>query len=341
MKRAFLAMMCTWGCSLAHAQVAVPYYTASHVWQGLYQVHLPQQARAFAQTAQALRQTVHLRCDDASATPELNRQWQTTLQAWVSMSTPAMGTVLSRRSQRQIDFSPIRLTLLNQSLARLPRNQEEWARVGTPAKGFSALEWVLQPPRDVARCAYALGLAQDIERESQALLEDTLSWSVQPLEEERVGAAFAEWVNQWLGAWERLRWGQIEQPIQKARTSGKSVAWARKRPEHNTMDWQAQWRVLYSQARLSPSQRLQPPEPGRGVIPIEALLLGKGHIALAQRWGQALDRLDLQVRRLNANSSPQAWEAWARGMKVVTVLFQNEVAAALDVPLGFSDADGD
>ena len=31
-------------------------------------------------------------------------------------------------------------------------------------------------------------------------------------------ARFSEWVNQWLAGWERLRWIEIEQPIQKART---------------------------------------------------------------------------------------------------------------------------
>ena len=44
---------------------------------------------------------------------------------------------------------------------------------------------------------------------------------------------------------------------------------------------------------------------------------------------------------LQAQASSRELLALAQRMKTVTVLFQNEVAAALDVPLGFSDADGD
>lgn len=336
---AFFVPLCV--ACLVQAQVAVPYYNASQVWQGLYQVHVPAVTRHFALEAQALSQTVAQHCSDPQATPLLERQWQATLQAWVAASTPTIGPVLSRRSQRQIDFSPIRWTLLNKALEQPPASPADWERVGTPAKGFSSLEWVLQAPRDAARCSYASGLAQDIEREATALWQLSRSAADQVPDEAHVGPAFAEWVNQWLGAWERLRWGQIEQPIQKSRTSGKPVVWVRAQAEHNVADWRAQWQALYAQARMSPSQRQRPPMPGQDLIPIEALLMGKGHIELAHRWAQSLDRLDERMHRLNAKSAPQTWLAWAQSMKVVTALFQNEVATALDVPLGFSDADGD
>jgi hypothetical protein len=44
---------------------------------------------------------------------------------------------------------------------------------------------------------------------------------------------------------------------------------------------------------------------------------------------------------LTPQSSDNALLATTQRMKALTVLHQNEVGAALDVPLGFSSADGD
>jgi predicted lipoprotein len=79
-------------------------------------------------------------------------------------------------------------------------------------------------------------------------------------------------------------------------------------------------------------------------VPIEALLLGRGHIATAQRWGAALDAADAAVSALTLRTdepSPAELLALSSRLKAVTSLYQREVAAALDVPLGFSSADGD
>ncbi|HAX22249.1 MAG TPA: peptidase M75, partial [Hydrogenophaga sp.] len=81
--------------------------------------------------------------------------------------------------------------------------------------------------------------------------------------------------------------------------------------------------------------------PGQALIPIEALLMGKGHLALAGRWGQALDAVSAAVAGLPAQPGERELMALSRTMKTVTTLYQGEVASALDVPLGFSDADGD
>ena len=68
--------------------------------------------------------------------------------------------------------------------------------------------------------------------------------------------------------------------------------------------------------------------------------MGRGQLALAQKWGQALDQVTAGLNRLTPQSSEDELLGVAQTMKAVTVLFQNEVATALDVPLGFSDADG-
>jgi hypothetical protein len=62
---------------------------------------------------------------------------------------------------------------------------------------------------------------------------------------------------------------------------------------------------------------------------------------LAQRWAQALDAADTAMNHLPAQASDTDLMALSQTLKGVTTLYQTEVAAALDVPLGFSDADGD
>ncbi|MFT5933945.1 MAG: putative lipoprotein [Hydrogenophaga sp.] len=94
-------------------------------------------------------------------------------------------------------------------------------------------------------------------------------------------------------------------------------------------------------ARLRPGQYAEPPRPGPVLISIEALLIGKGQLALAQRWTKALDGAGAEFAALTPLSSDIELLATAQRMKALPVLYQNEVAAALDVPLGFSSADGD
>ena len=102
-----------------------------------------------------------------------------------------------------------------------------------------------------------------------------------------------------------------------------------------------QWTSLLTQARLTEAQYRHPPPPGKALVPIEALLLGKGQLALAGRWVTALDKVTVGMAGLTPQSTPTQWLAVTQLMKTVSALFQNEVATALDIPLGFSDADGD
>ena len=228
-------------------------------------------------------------------------------------------------------------------------------RVGTPAKGLPAMEWLLaqwavpgkgQPSaRD---CQLAHLMAQGIAEEARALDAEfaTLAakdWAASP---DDATAAMAEWVNQWLAGVERLRWAHIEKPIVSHPSShagkpAEPIAFARLSRESNWAGWQAQWLSLLTQARLTQAQYRHPPPPGKALVPIEALLLGKGQLALAGRWAATLDKVTVAMRGLTPQSTTAQLLAVTQLMKAVTVLFQNEVATALDIPLGFSDADGD
>jgi uncharacterized protein len=329
--------------------LAFPYYSGEDALQGLYGQHLPPLARDFETQAKALTAAARQHCAtpalSAPSTAALKDAWRRALLSWQVLSSPALGPVIERRSQRQIDFWPTRPALLAKALERAPKTLADMASIGSPAKGFPAMEQLLAARPSPAHCPYFVLMAEDIETEATALSAgfDALAARDWTGDEDAARAAFAEWINQWLGGLERLRWVHLEQPVQKARTAGRGHApgFARLTAADNAAEWRAQWRALRAQARLRPEQHTQPPRPGQGMVPIEALLMGKGQIALAQRWGQALDRADAAINALPTKAGEQELMALSRTLKGVTTLFQTEIAAALDVPLGFSDADGD
>ncbi|ARU05005.1 hypothetical protein CCO03_10195 [Comamonas serinivorans] len=375
----------------------MPYYSASQVLGSLYGRHLPGRAAAFAQAAQTQEQALVRFCAGGhagagQAAEALRGPWRQALDAWLQLSTPSLGPLVVRRSLRQIDFTPIRPQLIERALQKAPQTPADMELVGTPAKGFGALDWLLAQGLQPATpaCAFAAQVARAITAEASALQADlsatpAKAWDNPGTGEEgeadpdqaaraaqATSEAMAEWVNQWLGALERLRWAQMDKPIQAAEGSGKPPALARQRLADNLADWQMQWQALKAQAVLTPAQRRTPPVPGQSLIPIEALLLSKGHIALAARWRQRVEAADAALHRLQSAGAPDSrstgrkanqaarpsanpaanqmgWTpplqrevvAAAARLKVVTALYQAEVAPALDIPLGFSDADGD
>lgn len=325
--------------------VAFPFYRGEQALQGLYGVHLPPLARAFEERAQALAAAARQHCGAAADPDALRAAWREARLAWLRLANPAIGPVVTRRSQREIDFWPTRSALLQRAMDSAPRTPKDMERIGGPAKGFPALEQLLAAPAQPAHCPYLALVAAGIEAEAIALRQalDALARQDWTADEDATRKAFGDWINQWLGGLENLRWQQIEQPVQRARTAGRgqAPAFARKAMEDNRADWRAQWQSLQAQARLRPGQRAQPPTPGESLLSIEALLLGKGQLALAERWGRAIDAVTAALDALPAQPKEAELMALSSRMKAVTSLYQGQVAAALDVSLGFSSADGD
>ena len=384
-----LALGCTslaWAQSSAiESDTPMPTYSAAQVLQSLYGQHLPARAAAFVQAAQAQQQTWATFCGQAASAATasgdsraLRAQWRGTLNAWLDVATPSVGPLVSRRSQRQIDFTPIRPQLITRAVQKAPATPADMELVGTPAKGFGALDWLLSQgvKASTPQCAYAQQVAQAITAEAQGIAADlkplqSKVWNSASSEEEdgaqaeqaakaaeETSTAMAEWVNQWLGALERLRWAQMEKPVQVAQSGDKAPAFARAAWVDNQIEWCTQWQDLRKQALLTPAQRQSPPVPGQHLIPIEALLLSKGQIELATRWRQVMAQADAAMRGIGASgdasagalqcvaqpgkpASPQAVQAAATQLKAVTAQYQSAVAPALDIPLGFSDSDGD
>lgn len=322
--------------------VAVPYYTPPTYAQGLQRDWLQARSADFAEAATRLVAAVGTLCgaDAAAADPALREartRWAATTQAWDRLSTVAIGPVLQRRSTRQIDFSPTRPEQIERTIAALPADAAAMDRVGSSAKGLPALEWLLwaRPvramPSDLPACRYAGLVAQDIAREAEALRQAAAT----ELDEE---ATLAEALNQWTGAIEALRWRHLERPL-KSRGGGRDApAFPRSASGQTAGSWAAQWQALRRFAVLPGGAT--PPQPGAGLVSFETYLRGLGLNPLADALAGDVARTDAAMQRLKPGDA-RSVQAAAGALAALKRRVEAEVAPALKVSIGFSDADGD
>jgi hypothetical protein len=175
------ALAVAWCCGAAAAQTApaaaaVPFYTAAHFMQGLHRHWMLPRASAFAAEAAALAAAVERACaaPGAAALRQARLRWQSTAAAWDTLSAVTTGPLLQRRSLREIDFMPTRPELIARAIRAQPSDAQAMERIGTPAKGLPALEWLLwtQPvAAGTPGCRYAVRVAAQIDTEGTALAQ--------------------------------------------------------------------------------------------------------------------------------------------------------------------------
>jgi len=324
----------------AGAQSAAPFYYPPDVVAGLHRHHTAPRAQVFAANAPRLVQALQAHCRGPASLNSARAAWTQTMLAWEAVAAVAVGPLVERRSLRAIDFQPLRPDLLRRMLAREPKTLQDMVRVGTPAKGLPAIEhllWVAPVEPGTPACGYAVLAAQEVQREAEALRSAFAALADAPPEEEAGVAAFVEFVNQWLGGLERLRWAGLEKPLREAQTRGAAPEFARGPSAQTGPAWAAQWATLRELGRQPDTGA---PAIGAGPVSIESYLRGRGHIALADRWRAALDAADRALQAVDP-ARPASVEVAASALKGVTMLMQAEVAGRLEVNLGFSSADGD
>lgn len=332
---------------------AVPYYDTVQVLQGIYGHAALPHAQAFERTAQAMAPAIGVLC--AASAPAQGRAalagarsaWQGATQAWEQLSAVAIGPVIARRSLRSIDFAPTRPALIARAIATQPEGAKAFERIGTPAKGLPALEWLLwtspATPHSPA-CHYAQEVALDVAREASALQAGyaqaaATDWGAGD-EQERSGQAMGEFVNQWVGGIERLRWAHMEKPLRAAQGQ-RAPDYPRAASGQTLAAWSAAWAALRSVTVLPDGASA--PVPGTALVPLETVLRGMGLNPLADRLRQASAQVDAalaQVAQAGVDHT-DAIERTARALAALKFLGESEVAPALQVSIGFSDADGD
>jgi predicted lipoprotein len=335
---------CAAGAQAVPANVAVPFYTPPDFMQGVHRYWYAPRAREFAAQAAALPRAIEQLCAASGDAQEPLRvarmQWQSGVTAWDRLAAVAIGPLLKRRSLRQIDFWPTRPELIERAIRAAPADARAMERIGTPAKGFPALEWLLwtkpAEPGSPA-CRYAVKVAAEIEDEANALAKAFAELAARDAsaDEPAAVAEMAELVNQWVGGLERLRWAQMERPLRSA--GNKPPAFSRAASGSTQRTWSAQWNGMHSLGAATGSDI---PAPGEGLVSLETYLRGRGLNPLANKLAETAAHISRQVQDLSPANKPRVVAA-AQSMSGLKRLAEVEMAPALEVNMGFSDADGD
>ena len=327
------------------ANMAIPFYNTAHAVQGLYGQWFSPQAKAAQASAQALSQALRAHCaapaGSAAATLQTARQaYVQSSRQWSSLSAVALGPLVERRSARLVDFRPMRPALLKKAIQSAPADLAAMERIGAPAKGYPALEnllWTQPVEPQTPACAYATLVAEEIGAEMGILSNGFAKLAAQDWSEDgdATTEAMAEFINQWVGGLERLRWADMEKPLRSA--GSKPPAWEHLASGSTVEVWRAHWQGLRT---LAVSVDRKVPQPGVDIVPIESYLRGRGLNPLADRWLKAVNEADAGMRALTEPSA-KAVDAATKPLSRLKRLMEGEVAPALEVNIGFSDADGD
>lgn len=331
------------------SKVPVPIYDPTDFVQGVYRHWAAPQAVDFATRSAALTSAVQAICDAparaaAARLDAARTAWRASAVAWDRLSAVAIGPLIERRSQRQIDFTPTRPALIAKAIDAAPADASAMERIGTPAKGLPALEWLLwkQPlPPGSPACGYAVQVSADIAREADALSAAYRQGADNAWDDEPAAvAAMSEIVNQWIGGIERLRWAQLEKPLKSA--SSGTPAYPRGESGSSAASWVAQWQSL---RRLGVLGSDIAPTPGAALVPLESYLRGHGLNTVADALVRASARVEVAVQALGAAARrpPAASRVLAASaqLSVLKRVAEVDLAPALQVSIGFSDADGD
>lgn len=315
------------------------------------------QAAHFARQSNALTTSMASFCS-ATASPAaidaVRSSWKASASAWDTLSGVQIGPLLQRRSARQIDFMPTRPALIARAIEAAPANARAMESTGTPAKGLPALEWLLwsQPlaPATPA-CAYAVQLAADVQREADALSTAFGELAAGASDAEDSDApALAEFVNQWTGAIERLRWAEIEKP-RLAGATGRpgargvdpknAAVFARSASGQTAERWAASWRAVRTLAVGVSSPGTAAPALNNGVqVSLEDYLRGLGHAVAADKLVRGIAEADEALQKL-APGDTAGIKAATRSLANLKKVVEADIAPAVDITIGFSDADGD
>ena len=217
----------------------------------------------------------------------------------------------------------------NRSMANAP---------GAPAPGQAAAA-LSRTTTSPSACQFAQTLAADLHAEGLALAEGFAKRLEGEPDEAQISERLGESLNQWLGGLEQLRMQAVERPVLEMAADNPRArpALPRLLSGSSALDRQARWSALRTLAVLDAPTG---PEPGTALIPLETLLRGQGLNPLADKLHEAAKAVD-QALEAALDNTPDSLQATGRALAALHTLVNEEVAPALDVRIGFSDADGD
>jgi len=307
------------------ARIASPQLSHSQFVRNGLQQHFVPAAQAFASSSAALRNQLAQGC-----APQPARDlWRSAMLDWERLSAVAVGPLLERRTARTLDFWPTRPAMVSAAVQSRPQDTAALDKIGAPATGLPALEWLLwQPTLDADSCAYAAVLATACTAEADTVLAAFQDLAQRQWTEETAFPVFPEWVGQAVGGLEQLRWKKIGKPARAARATD----WPRATSRSTRASWQASWDGL--QHFLVGSGRAD--ELGS----LNGFIAGDNQLPLSALLETAVEHTRARVLAADP-ARPASTAAAVAALAQARLLLQDKIAPELQTMVGFSDADGD
>lgn len=307
---------------------------------GVLRQQLQPQVRLFARSTAALVSA----CERWSSRGPNQRAaarlaWQDALRAWAGLGSLLVGPLLERRSARRIDFAPARTAQVEQAIAQEPIATEDMERIGSAAKGFGALEWLLwdsRAPNDDPARRYAVLVARDIAVEATGLEQDFVALLARPRNPDATRELLSQILNQWVGGAEMLRVQGLERPAQ-ATAAGGRPALPRTLSGAAALERQARWQTLRA-LLVGPGDAAAGPSAGPPTL--EQMLQAEGHPDLAANLHGNVPKVEAALHAALGND-PAGLHAAGRALALLKRTVEFDAAPALDVQIGFSDVNGD
>ena len=334
---ALTASLGLWAAAPSHALEVDDLATIGHALYG--QWYVPHTAEALG-SAQALHRSLQAYCGqppgktDAAVLRTAQQRFQQAADDWQRVAAVNMGPLVERRTDRMVNFQPLRPARLAEAIQQAPQTLDDMERIGSPGKGFPALEhllWTQPAPPGSPSCHYAVMAAASITDEIQGLQTAFQATASAP-PDLRVTEEF---LNQWIGGLEQLRWERMEKPLRSASTTS-----GKKKPQLIRMDsdstvpaWRAQWSGLRDLA-------VAPAGAPDNQVSIAGLVAAHHRPLTAGRFAAAVQEVDRAFAALNRTDleSVQKLSTALNGLKRWV---EADIASMLQLSIGFSDGDGD
>lgn len=301
-----------------------PYYESEQFLASTVKFHFEPATLGLKSAFNALKGATHAYCsgaDGVSLAFVLERA-DSAYHAWLLLSAVVEGPMLEGNLPKALDFQPFRVTTVQRALASYAADPAVFNTLGSPAKGFPVMFYLLNRVKVQANspeCNYLLAVVHDSSQTIEAL-----AWSASSLNAQLH-------FNQVLGAVQRLTWDQLEKPRLQALDQGRVAA------PLNVQGLQVQWAGVL---QLLIHQGDVPPSPDEHLVSLEAYLRGLGHLKVAQPLRASVLRVDQAIQALRRTQFAGVSKTVTELKTLLTVL-ERDVAPALNVPVMFSSSDGD
>lgn len=250
----------------------------------------------------------------------LRSSWLAATLSWRQLELLPAGPTLQSRANRNLDFHPVRESLLMESIRTQGFNPDS-AALG----GFSTIEWLLYPDGQgkslspAQRCTLLTHATRQLQQTTQSL---NLAWSTHATRNWPQDAANAEWADRLNLLLASIT--QLNKQLEKAETS----------PLYGTLSETRRKQLLAQFEGLSHLwQGNKPADTG-----FSRLLDNRDHPVVDRQIREAIAAIQLAAGTTREAQLPQTLAPLLRDL---LKRLERDVAEALQIGIGFNDADGD